>query len=215
MITCTNVVSNTKNKKKIGTMDQLPEDILFNIFKNADIKTQLQLRQTARLFYHLVIIHPVEVIVKSIEQIKQLPKCFRNVHLTFYWDFNQPLKPGDIPNSVTHLTFGRMFNQPLKPGVIPNSVTHLTFDYWFDKPLQPGDIPNSVTHLVLGYWFDYSLEPNVIPNSVTHLRFSYRFHQKLKYGVMPNSLQVLEIFSHQLRFIDDPWKNAVKLLDSD
>ena len=46
-------------------------------------------------------------------------------------NFNQPLKPGYIPNSVTNLTFGGNFNQPLKKGDIPNSVTNLTFGWLF------------------------------------------------------------------------------------
>jgi len=52
------------------------------------------------------------------------------------------------PN-VTHLTFGDKFNQPLKKGDIPQSITHLTFGDGFDQPLNKIVIPPNVTYLIL------------------------------------------------------------------
>ena len=71
--------------------------------------------------------------------------------MTFGKYFNQSLKEGDIPNSVTHLTFGDYFNQPLKKCDIPNYVTHLTFGNDFNQLLNNGVIPDSVTYLTVGW----------------------------------------------------------------
>ncbi len=35
------------------------------------------------------------------------------IDIEFGKNFNKPLNPGYIPNSVTHLIFGSKFNQPL------------------------------------------------------------------------------------------------------
>ena len=56
---------------------------------------------------------------------------------TAYWPDTK------IPSSVTHLTVGDDdFNSPLKPGDIPSSVTHLIFEYRFTHPFKPVDIPS-------------------------------------------------------------------------
>ena len=77
----------------------------------------------------------------------------------------------DIPNSVTHLTFGYNFNQPLKKDDIPNLVTHLTFDYDFNQPLKKGDIPESVTHLFFNELFNQPLDDNNLPKNIIEVWF--------------------------------------------
>jgi hypothetical protein len=73
-------------------------------------------------------------------------------------DFNQPLKKGDTPNSVTALGFNDYFNQPLEKEDIPNSVIILRLGYDFNQPLKKGDIPNSVTTLQLAHSFNQPLK---------------------------------------------------------
>jgi hypothetical protein len=119
-----------------------------------------------------------------------IPNSVTTLHFGYF--FNQPLKKGDIPNSVTTLKFGHSFNQPLKKGDIPNSVTTLHFGYCFDQPLKKGDIPNSVTTLVFGDHFNQPLNPGDIPNSVTTVTFGYYFNQPLSIGSIPHSVK--EIF---------------------
>jgi hypothetical protein len=54
-----------------------------------------------------------------------------------------------IPKYTKLLYLNDTFNQPLKKGDIPNSVTNMHFDWKFNQPLNPKDIPNSVTILIL------------------------------------------------------------------
>jgi hypothetical protein len=63
-------------------------------------------------------------------------------HFTF--NFNRPLKEGDIPKGTIHLTLGDRFNQPLKEDDIPISVTHLSL-YGFNQPLTNWNVSNVTT----------------------------------------------------------------------
>lgn len=173
-------------------MLQFPQEILFIIFDNADVDTQLQLRQTARLFYQFPITRPVKVIVCNLTQLRQISKGFKNVHLVFDFNFSEQLQPGDIPNSVTHLTFNRASNMPLQRGIIPNSVTHLEFIHHFNQVEKLGFIPNSVTHLTFGACFDQPLKRGDIPDSVTHLKFT-DVTQALASSIIPNSVTHLTL----------------------
>jgi len=98
--------------------------------------------------------------------------------------FNNPIKTGYIPTSVTHLTFGFFFNQKNKK-CIPPSVTHLTFGYHFNQSIE-NSIPPSVTHLTFGCHFDHPIN-DYIPTSVTHLTFGDRFNQQIK-NCIPSSV---------------------------
>jgi hypothetical protein len=69
----------------------------------------------------------------SDDNFKSIPKYTKVLRLSD--QFNQPLKKGNIPNSVTNMHFDWTFNQPLKKGDIPNSVTILIFGDFFDQPL--------------------------------------------------------------------------------
>ena len=42
-------------------------------------------------------------------------------------DFNRPLQPGMLPETLRHLTFGDDFNQQLIEGGLPKSLETLTF----------------------------------------------------------------------------------------
>ena len=56
--------------------------------------------------------------------------------LVFGWCFNQPLKEGYLPSSLTQLTFGWAFNQPLKEGYLPSKLTKLTINKKYEKSLR-------------------------------------------------------------------------------
>jgi hypothetical protein len=125
----------------------------------------------------------------SDDNFDSIPKHTKILHLNVF--FNQPLKKGDVPNSVATLRFGFAFNQPLKKGDIPNSITTLQFGYNFNYLLKKGDIPNSVTTLCFGDHFDQPLKKGDIPNFVTTLCFGEHFNQPLKKGDIPNSVTTL------------------------
>jgi hypothetical protein len=112
--------------------------------------------------------------------LESIPKYTK---ILFLNKFNQPLKKGDIPNSVTKLIFSSRFNQPLKKGDIPDSVTILNFDFHFNQPLKKGDIPNSVTTLQFGSQFNQPLSSDVIPNSVKEIFLNRDYNLPI-----PNSL---------------------------
>ena len=122
-------------------------------------------------------------------------------HLTFGIDFDQPVNPNCIPQSVTHLIFGHHFNQPINPNCIPQSVTHLIFGYCFNQPINPNCIPQNVTHLFFNVIFNQSLE-NI--NIETEINFHYNNEN------LPND-RIINIFKHfsdekiQINFLTDTY----------
>jgi hypothetical protein len=135
--------------------------------------------------------------------IKDVSWPLRLTHLTFGWNFNQPVyhlpsslthlefrgnfnHPVDrLPSSLTHIKFGWMFNQPVNH--LPSSLTHLEFRGNFNPPVN--HLPSSLTHLTLGYYFNHPVDR--LPASLTHLTLGYYFNQPVDH--LPASLTHLEL----------------------
>lgn len=126
-----------------------------------------------------------------------------NKHLVFDSEFNEKLKPGDIPDSVAYITFrdGSMFNQEFGPGIIPLSVINIVFDEYceFNQKLKPGDLPNSVRRLRLPFCFNQELLVGSIPYGVESLSIGHDFNQELKPGLIPNTV-IEMIFDRNCKF---------------
>ena len=63
--------------------------------------------------------------------------------VVFPENFDQAIKPGSIPSSVTRIMFKDKFNQDLEPGVITDVVSHLVLGKGYKRPLLPGVIPET------------------------------------------------------------------------
>jgi len=136
--------------------------------------------------------------------------------LKLWKDFNQILKEGDLPDSLTSLTFGekfnpfdlasmvgslprgltklkfgRMFNCPLNPDFLPSSLVSLCFGDQYDQPLCEHSLPQGLKFLYFGERFNQLVKPNVLPQGLEKLRFGFRFNQLLERGVIPEKLLVL------------------------
>ncbi|KAK5578416.1 hypothetical protein RB653_008087 [Dictyostelium firmibasis] len=92
---------------------------------------------------------------------------------------NQFLQPGDIPNSVKIIRFNNGFNQPLKRGIIPSSVTKVLFDKdsFFACPLEVGSFPSSVTEIQFGSAFNQEIKQGELPNGLITLKFGHFFNR--------------------------------------
>jgi surface protein len=57
-----------------------------------------------------------------------------------------------LPKKLTHLAFVRKgwFDEPIEPGDLPETLTHLTLTGYFDEPLGKDVLPPSLTHLTFG-----------------------------------------------------------------
>ena len=60
----------------------------------------------------------------------------------------------NIKDDKKHLTFGYNFNQPLEIGVIPDSVKYIEFGKGFNQPLN---ISHELTELIIFESYTYSL----------------------------------------------------------
>ncbi len=75
-------------------------------------------------------------------------------------EFNQKLKQGDLPNSITHLTFGNNFNQPLDIDLIPRKIVNLTFGKKFLQRLDHIHL-RKLKHLTISFY--YENHPDYLP----------------------------------------------------
>jgi len=110
-------------------------------------------------------------------------------HLTFGYNFNQPLI---LSNSLTHLTFGNEFNKSIN---LPNSLTHLTFERNFNQLIT---LPNSLTHLTFGDCFNQKV--NLIDENtgktfrkIKCIKFGEEFCSELLIGPVEDKYRKVKI----------------------
>ena len=118
------------------------------------------------------------------------------------WCFNQPIKVGVLPQSLTHLTFSVKFNQEIDSNVLPRNLSYLTFGSNFNKPIRRSVLPQNLTDLTFGNCFNQQIEENVLPQNLTNLVFSSEFNKLIRENVLPPNLTRLVFgnkFNHKIR----------------
>jgi hypothetical protein len=100
-------------------------------------------------------------------------------HLTFGWNFNQPIDALRGLINLTHLTFGRVFNQHVDAlrGLI--NLTHLTFGWYFNQPTDGLSGLVNLTHLTFGGFFNQPVDAFSGLINLTHLTFGHNFNQPI------------------------------------
>ncbi|KAK5584545.1 hypothetical protein RB653_006158 [Dictyostelium firmibasis] len=127
------------------------------------------------------------------EQLDKVPEG-TNV-LIFHHRFNNVIKQGYIPDSVTHIVFGSFFNKQIQLNTIPQGVKFLQFGYSFDQQIIPGSLPDSLQQLTFGDMFNRPIEENTIPSSVIKLVYGDCFYQELNSNSVPSSVRLLKLGS--------------------
>ncbi|GAM25035.1 hypothetical protein SAMD00019534_082100 [Acytostelium subglobosum LB1] len=92
-----------------------------------------------------------------------------SLHLARNW--NQPIKPGALPQSLTMIKFGKAFDQSIPPGMLPPSVTSIYFSYAsrFNSPLDGDRLPRSLTLLDMGLESRFNFPLVNLPSSLTNI----------------------------------------------
>ncbi len=117
-------------------------------------------------------------------------------------DFNQKLKPGDIPNGVIELFLPYNFDQKIEANVLPPSIKIIHFaNAEYSHELEIGSIPYGVEEI----YFEQikRIGKNVLPNTIKKLVFDYGITFKLEDGILPTSLEYLSIMSSPFCYIDN------------
>ncbi|EFA81793.1 FNIP repeat-containing protein [Heterostelium album PN500] len=114
--------------------------------------------------------------------------------LTFTHNFNQPIPPGTLPNTLRVLEFLRSYNQPIESNVLPESLEKLKLCGFFDKYIPKGALPSNLKVLQFGDEFSNKIEKRALPNSLEVLIFGKSFNHKL--GRLPSSLKKLTLSFH-------------------
>ncbi|GAM21765.1 hypothetical protein SAMD00019534_049400 [Acytostelium subglobosum LB1] len=120
-----------------------------------------------------------------------LPDGLNILNLLPAYKWNQPIKPGSLPNQLRSISLPG-FNQVIQSGTFPSSLRSIMFGSNFNQPLN-GVLPPSLTSL------DLSIGPRVyahdltnLPSSLTTIRLPPNFRHSLKHP----PLQQLHVNSH-------------------
>ena len=101
------------------------------------------------------------------------------------------------------------YNQPILPGMLPQSLLYLQLNSDFNQPFVDGSLPPHLIFLQLGSAFNQPLMPAVLPSSLLHLDL-HSYTQVFQRGSLPASLRTLRMdgYSNQppLRSaVPQPW----------
>ncbi|GAM23183.1 hypothetical protein SAMD00019534_063580, partial [Acytostelium subglobosum LB1] len=125
--------------------------------------------------------------IATMAQCPSLTRFVVNKH------FNDPLKVGSLPNTLTELDLRSMFGRPIEPGVLPAGLTRLAMSDYYNQPIPPGVLPEGLTDLSLGDEFDQPLVEGGLPASLTRLCLSENFNQDINSAVFPKSITHLGV----------------------
>lgn len=84
------------------------------------------------------------------EDLYEIPQD--TTHLTFWYEFNQPILKGMIPESVTHIYLSNSFNQPISIDIFPKNLIYIQFGYGFNQPLPDELISRVYTKMVVSLY---------------------------------------------------------------
>ena len=152
------------------------------------------------------------IIISNALQLQNLMP-FQNLQEIIFTDtFDEEIKDPNYPPVVKKMTFGSYFNQPLKIGDLPNSLETLFFksryymEYFsnFNQRIEANVLPPNLKVLILGNNFNnggHPLEEKVLPNSLVNLTFGSNFKNGgslLEASVLPPSLTLLSFIREYL-----------------
>jgi FNIP Repeat len=109
--------------------------------------------------------------------------------------YDEPIQPGDIPDSVRTLILGHSFRSKVAKDIFPSHLEKLEFGYSYTHRLFPGLVPCTVKELTLGYMYNHSIDLDVLPAGLTHLTLGHCFQSKLAKGILPAGLTHLTLGS--------------------
>ncbi|EAL64521.1 hypothetical protein DDB_G0285799 [Dictyostelium discoideum AX4] len=114
-------------------------------------------------------------------------------HLYLGTGFNKSLGGNWLPSNLQHLEIhSMMFNQDIKIGQLPESLTILRLNHYYDGLIETGSIPPKVINL--HYKFDSNYNKSsfdqhcFIPKYMTSLEFDYEFNQPIIVGTIPKNI---------------------------
>lgn len=128
-------------------------------------------------------------LVKSVTELELVTKSVTEpmVELEFSCAFNEPLKPGQIPDTVEKLAFGLYFNQSLGKDVIPSGLKELELACFFDN-FQQLVLPRNLTKLTLCS-YEGLLEQLDLPDTLKYLKIYNEYDQPMNNNSLPKNLR--------------------------
>eukprot|EP01132_Coremiostelium_polycephalum_P000704 gene704-872_t len=141
------VMRNTRKPLNIGPATEFPSAIHDLTLPKVSIMSKLechcqrsQFNEEKKHFNQELYMKSVKVLFK---QVKELTR------LVFPFNFDIPLPPSFIPNSVVELNLGKDFNQKLNRGVLPSRLKELTIGESLDQNLKDIHIPATLELLTI------------------------------------------------------------------
>jgi hypothetical protein len=124
------------------------------------------------------------------QPIDELPESLTELNFSSNYKYNQPIKDGVLPTSLTKLSFG-IFDRSIGINTLPTNLKELCFGDNFNRSLNI--LPPTLEKLTFDNSFNQPLPRNLLPTTLKKLSLGYRYNQPLLEGVLPESLIKLDL----------------------
>eukprot|EP01132_Coremiostelium_polycephalum_P004653 gene4653-5812_t len=106
------------------------------------------------------------------------------------------------------------YNDPIFPGMIPDSVRILNLGLSFNQPLVKGALPSQLEELILNTSYDQSMENTILPSTLKYLHF--KNHQEGLSDCNPNIQEIIVnlLIDRQQQTSKSTALIRIKILDS-
>jgi hypothetical protein len=103
------------------------------------------------------------------------------------------MQPGYLPSRLTTLIFSGLsqYNFPLFPGMLPDSLETITLSYSYTHPIPMGILPEKLKNITFGTKFNLPLPEVCFPSSIRNISFGDNFNQIIRVGELPEGVRRL------------------------
>ena len=108
-------------------------------------------------------------------------------YINFSFDFDQPIIPGSLPESLRFVEFSCSFNQPVD-GVFPSKLRGICLNCSFNHPIGRNSLPRSLKYLSFGDDFNQPIDLFGM-NELKSISFGSGFDQPAHKIGLPDNLE--------------------------
>ncbi|KAF2069957.1 hypothetical protein CYY_008721 [Polysphondylium violaceum] len=115
------------------------------------------------------------------------------------WPLNEIIQPNTLPNGLISIIFNNDFNVPIIPNSIPDTVLSMRFGINFTSvDLDLVSFPPNLQYLYLSYSYCRPIKPNTLPNTLKLFEIGYGTVKNNDFSFLPPSCDHLSLLVSNL-----------------
>lgn len=207
-------------------MDNLPPELLINIFSKLNLKSQIQIICSKKLLFFQDLLYSNNLVKfnKKIPgylfgNIRYLSNITNKINIfppnlfeiKFADNFNNYITNLVFPDSLRYIIFGKYYNKPVLN--LPNKLIYLKFGNYFDQPVNNIKLPDSLEYLIFGKYFNQKLDKLNLSQNLLFLKFGTWFNKPVNNLKIPNKLNHIIFGESFNKEIDSLINSNIKKLE--